>query len=97
MQLYQKLLQEMQQTHKDLFAKFDKAHADYVLDPLKYQDAFNSIGKELQEVIRTYERKLVGNTESGKYAKFSTNLSDKFWGAIRKIYPKIDFIGAKIS
>jgi hypothetical protein len=95
MKLYEKLIVEMQEMHKELFTKFDAMHARYLKDPVSHQEEFNKIGAEVMDIIRQYERKLVGSTERGGYGKFSTNLSDKLWGAIRKIYPKIDFVGVK--
>jgi hypothetical protein len=93
---YQKFLQLMLDENKDLFDNFKNVHDAYVLNPLLNQDRFNQIGKEV-EVIREYERKLCGNMNSGAYGAFSQNLSQKFWDGIRKIYKKIDFVGATIS
>ena len=64
-----------------------------MLDPKKYQLALNVEGKKVVEVIHDYERRLCAHSEKGVYAKYSSNLADKFWETIRKQFPKIDFIG----
>jgi hypothetical protein len=79
--------------NKSLFDRFYKIHEAYALAPKTHQKEFNDIGKEVQEVIHVYERRLCGKTEGGMYSKFSSGLSEKFWGLLRKDYPKIDFIG----
>lgn len=87
----------MVEENKDLFDNFKNVHDAYVLNPEVNQERFNAIGKDVVDVIREYERKLCGNMNSGSYGAFSQNLSQKFWDEIRKVYKKIDFIGAKIS
>lgn len=83
--------------NKDLFDNFKSVHDAYALNPELNQARFNDIGKEVVEVIREYERKLCGNMNSGAYGAFSSNLSQKFWDEIRKVYRKIDFVGATVG
>jgi len=87
----------MLEENKDLFENFTNVHNAYMLNPQLNQERFNQIGKEVVDVIREYERKLCGNMNSGAYGAFSQNLSQKFWDEIRKIFKKIDFVGATIS
>ena len=94
---YQKFFQLMIEENKELFDNFQNIHDAYVLNPTLNQEKFNSIGREVVDVIREYERKLCGNMNAGKYGTFSSNLSQKFWDHIRKVYRKIDFIGAKVG
>jgi hypothetical protein len=93
MKQYQIIYQQMIDSHADLFKRFFDIHERYVQNPTTLQDEFNTIGREVQDVVHDYERRLCGKTESGQYSKFSGNLSDKFWGLLRKDFPKIDFIG----
>jgi hypothetical protein len=93
MKQYQVIYQLMIDQNHELFKRFFEIHEQYVQNPKANQDAFNTIGREIQDVVHDYERRLCGKTESGQYSKFSANLSDKFWGLLRKDYPKIDFIG----
>ncbi len=92
---YQQTFQEMVDYHPDLFSAFKKAHDLYVTDAKKYQAQFNELGQEVLEIIRKYENILCNTSESGRYGKFSSNLSDKFWTVIRAQFPKIDFVGMK--
>jgi hypothetical protein len=97
MKQYQETYQLMIDQNKELFDKFFKIHDQYALNPEANQKEFNTIGRQVQDVIRDYERKLCKTTESGQYSKFSTNLSEKFWGLVRADFPKIDFIGVSLS
>lgn len=90
---YQQTFQEMLEYHPDLFSAFTKVHELYEKDAEKYQKQFNELGRDVLEVIRKYENMLCNTSEGGKYGKFSSNLSDKFWSVIRGRFPKIDFIG----
>lgn len=95
MQKYQILFQRMIDENKELFDNFTLVHDAFVLNPDMNKARFNQIGAEVLDVIREYERILCGKTESGGYGKFSSNLSQKFWDEIRKVYRKIDFVGIK--
>ena len=94
---YQKFYQMMIDENKELFANFSQIHEAYVVNPQMNQEKFNAVGGEVLDVIREYERKLCGNMNAGKYGAFSSNLSQKFWDQIRKVYRKIDFIGASVG
>ena len=92
---YQQTFQDMVEYNVDLFSAFTKVHALYIEDKQKYQQQFNELGQDVLEVIRKYENILCNTSEGGKYGKFSSGLSDKFWSVIRAQYPKIDFVGMK--
>ena len=94
---YQKFYQMMIDENKELFANFSQIHEAYVVNPQMNQAKFNTVGGEVLDVIREYARKLCGNMNAGKYGAFSSNLSQKFWDQIRKVYRKIDFIGASVG
>lgn len=93
MQKFEIIFTQMLDENQDLFDTFAMIHEAYVLNPQVNQDKFNNIGKEVIEIIRSYERILCGKTESGQYGKFSGNLSERFWMEVRKKFPKIDFVG----
>ncbi len=92
---YQKYFQEMMAKNDYLFGEFKKIHDLYAMDPPKYQNEFNKLGKEVVEEIREWERKLCNHSERGQFGVFSSNLAEKFWEAIRTYFPKIDFVGVK--
>lgn len=85
----------MHTENQELFDNFKQVHDAFVLAPDANKDRFNALGGEVLDVIRDYERRLCGKSESGQYGKFSSNLSQRFWDQIRKLYPKIDFVGIK--
>ncbi len=93
MQKYQTIFERMLEENRELFDNFAGIHSAFVINPDMNKAKFNAIGSEVLDVIREYERILCGRTESGQYGKFSGNLSQKFWDQIRKLYPKIDFVG----
>lgn len=86
---------KMMKENKDLFDNFSDIHREYTLDSAKWQKLFNQYGEEVMEIVRNYERKLLGHMESGRYGKFSTSVSDKFMNEVRKVFPKIDFVGVQ--
>ncbi len=93
---HQQYFQDMLETHQKLFDEFKKIHDEYALDPKKWQKEFNEMGQDVLTIIRKYENMLCGKSESGKYGKFSSKLSDKFWEQIRAYFPKIDFVGTRV-
>lgn len=93
MSKYKKYFQEMFQAHKELFTSFKEIHDQYVGDEEAWKKEFNTVGKQVVEVIREYERMLCAKSDSGQYSKYSSNLADKFWTEVRSYYPRIDFVG----
>lgn len=94
---YQQYFQEMVELYQSDFDVFKEIHDKYAADPEKFQEEFNEKGKKILEIIRKQENMLCSQQEGGKYGKFSEKLSEKFWEAIRAVYPKIDFVGVKYS
>ena len=95
MQKYQHFFQLMTEDNKDLFDNFKQVHDAFVLAPDANKARFNQVGSEVLDVVRDYERRLCGKSESGQFGKFSSSLAQRFWDEIRKLYPKIDFVGIK--
>lgn len=93
MQKYQTIFTLMLEENKELFDNFSRVHAAFVVNPDANKSRFNGLGSEVLDIIRNYERILCGKTESGQFGKFSGNLSGKFWSEVRRLYPKIDFVG----
>lgn len=94
---YKQLFDDMLSKNRELFIRFKITHDMYANDRKTWTDQFNSEGEKVLEIIRDYENRLCGHSEQGQYSKFSANLAEKFWQEIRKNYPKIDFVGVKIS
>lgn len=92
---YLQLFQQMLKENEGVLSDFKLLHDKYVLDPKTYQDQYNEEGEKIMEVIRKYEDILTSHTENSGFGKYAANLSDKFRGACKLIYPKLDFIGVK--
>ncbi|MEK7605149.1 MAG: hypothetical protein AAB478_01355 [Patescibacteria group bacterium] len=93
MSKYKEVFQDMVDYNGEVFASFQKLHDAYSLNPQQLQKAFNQEGERVLRIIRKYENILCGKSESGKYGKFSSTLSDKFWGEVRQRFPNIDKVG----
>jgi hypothetical protein len=94
---HQKIFKQMLKENEALFADFERVHARYDLDPKTWQDKFNQVGQAVMELVKKYEDDLCRHSEKGQYANFSANLAEKFWELVRRKYPRIDFVGVKIS
>jgi len=87
----------MLKNNTELFSIFETIHNNYIINPDAWQEKLNNVGAEVMDIIKEYEDRLVSHQEGGKYSRFSTQTSEKFWQEIRKKYPKIDFVGVKIT
>lgn len=92
---YKQMVERMMSEQKELFDNFSDIHREYTLNPKEWQKLFNQYGGEVMDSIRDYDRKLCAQMGKGQYSKFSEQLSEKFWAEVRKIFPKIDFVGVK--
>lgn len=90
---HEKYFQTMLSEHKDFFDSFKVLHDKYVSNSESFQNEFNIEGEKALEIIRRYEQSLLSKSTTSQFAKFSNNLSGKFWDAVRHYFPKIDFIG----
>lgn len=95
MRAFQESFQKMLVENKDLFDQFTAVHDAFVMNPEMNKTKFNELGREVTDLIREYERRLCAQMGKGMYSKFTQNLSEKFWGEVRKVYPKIDFVGVQ--
>lgn len=89
----EEFFQRMLQLNKDQFAVFEKIHAEYLKNPDQNQKEFNAVGADTMDIIRDWENRLCGKSESTQYGKFSSGLADKFWSLVRTKFPKIDYVG----
>lgn len=94
---YKQLFDEMLSKNRELFIRFKITHDMYATDRKIWSEQFNQEGLQVLEILREYENRLCGHSEQGQYSKFSANLAEKFWAEVRKNYPKIDFVGVKVS
>lgn len=87
----------MLEENKDFFDSFKVLHDKYKEDNDTYQAEYNTEGEKALEIIRRYEQSLLSKSATSQFAKYSNNLSDKFWEAVRGYFPMIDFIGVTTS
>lgn len=85
--------QLMKDKNQELFDRFTQVHHQATLNPDKLSPDFHQIGLEVLDTIRFWERKLCSGMERGKFAQFSSTLSDKYWQLVRKEFSLIDKVG----
>lgn len=90
---YQEYYKKMVAENKSLFDNFKEIHDLYKTNEREHESKFNQIGGEVMEIIRDWEKRLCGYSEKGQNAVYSKNLSEKFWGLIRKDFSHIDLVG----
>lgn len=94
---YKQFFNEMLTKHKDDFDEFKKIHDLFEKDRLMFQDEFNRQGLGIMDIIIEWEKRLCRQMEGGKNSVYSANLSEKFRDEIKKIYPKLDLIGVRLT
>lgn len=90
---YQEIYVDMLEHNKELFDEFKRIHDQFAENPNEYRKAFNEKGQDVLRIVQRYENILCGNSEGGKYGKYSANLSEKFRSQLRGHFPFIDQIG----
>lgn len=83
--------------HLDLFSKFSQIHDQFKQDNSKYQVQFDSIGKQVVQIITETENRLCSKMENSGRSNYSINLADKFRSEVRSHFPLIDLVGVTIS
>src|SRR5690606_9808512 len=94
---YRDYFRQMLEVHKDEFEKFAEVHAKYQLDQNKWQEEYNKIGAPIKNILYEWEKKLCGHSEKGNFAKFSSQLAEKFQQEVKAFFPLVDFIGVKVN
>jgi hypothetical protein len=90
---YKKFYELMSDRHKDLFDKFTPIHEGFSTDPDKWADQFHSIGRDVMDVVRDWERRLCSGSEKTGYGQYSASLAEKFQGEVKKRFPLIHQVG----
>lgn len=85
----------MTEQNEQLFNTFEKIHAEYILDPKTYEAKFHTVGRDVVDTIRFWERKLCSGMERGNNSVYSNRLADKFWEEVRARFSHIDMVGVK--
>lgn len=90
---YQQYYERTKAQHSESFAAFREIHDLYAANPQLHEAQFNAVGQPVVELLRATERQLCAGMERGGYGTYSNKLSEKFWQAVKKEYPQIDFVG----
>jgi hypothetical protein len=83
----------MVKNNSKLLDEFKVIHDHYQAEPNKYRASFNQVGRDVLDVMRSYERKLCSGMERTNNAAYSDKVAEKYWAEIRKTYPLVDQIG----
>lgn len=94
---YKDYFQQMLEANQSVFTDFKKIHNLFAVDQKTYQSEFNEKGEIIMEIIRDWEKRLCSRMEGGKNGVYSANLSEKFRAEVKKVFPKIDLVGVKLS
>lgn len=94
---YREYFERMITSEKEKFDTFTKLHMQYSLDQDGLQEKFNTEGTKIVTIIREWENKLCSTSDKAGYGGYTSNLSEKFWGEVRKSYPLIDYVGVIVK
>ena len=96
-QKYKKYYELMLLQNKKVFDQFLEVHNLFVADQKKNAPQFHSLGRDVTDIIRFWERKLCAGMERGNNSQYSSKLAEKFWGEVRKTYTHIDLVGVEVK
>jgi hypothetical protein len=94
---YKEYFSKMSEQNEELFAEFLQVHQNYEADQNKYEVEFHQVGQKVVDVMRDWDRRLCSAMGRGAFSKYSEQLSEKFWGEAKKIFPLIYSVGVKHS
>ena len=87
----------MFQANQEKMMRFMVINQDYANNKEKHKKEFDTLGKEIQEIISAWQEKLCHTMEKGKYGTYSTKIADKFIEEAVKYFPYYHEIGIKFS
>jgi len=90
---YKQYFQQMCEQNQQLFDEFAEIHQQFEAQPIRYRAIFNGIGRQVTEIVRDWDRRLCSAMGRGQFSQYSQNLSEKFWGEVRGLFPLIDQVG----
>ena len=79
-----------------LFADFKKIHDAFQANPEENAERFHREGRDVLDVIRSFERKLCSGMERTNNSVYSDKVAEKFWDEVRKELPLIDQVGVTV-
>lgn len=94
---YREYFERMITSEKQAFDAFTKLHMQYSMNQDELQEEFNKEGTKIVTIIRDWENKLCSTSDKAGYGGYTSNLSEKFWGEVRKSFPLIDYVGVIVK
>lgn len=98
-QFYQLMFDQNEKTFrafKPIHDEYQAAKAEGVPSE-ELTNKFHDEGRRVLDIARDWERRLCSGMERGKFAQYSSQLSEKFWDEVRDYLPLVDEIGVKTS
>lgn len=93
---YKQYYDRMVEENLSIFSEFRTIHDNFQSDPAKYADEFHTVGRDVLDIVRDWDRRLCSGMERGRYSAYSDQLSEKFWAIVRKHFPVIEQVGVKV-
>lgn len=94
---FREYFERMITSEKEKFDAFTKLHMKYSMNQDELQEKFNEEGTKIVAIIKEWENKLCSSSEKSGYGSYTSNLSEKFWGEVRKSFPLIDYVGVIVK
>ena len=94
---YKQIFEGIWNNNKELFQEFFILNNDYADSKKRanIEDAFQTIGLKVQQLLRTGENELCRQMEKSNHRVFSSNVADKYWDEVRNYFKYIDMVGVK--
>jgi hypothetical protein len=93
---FKKMYELMHEQNEELFESFSKIHARFITDK-SVADQFHSVGRDVTDVMRDWERRLCAGMERGMHGQYSNKVAEKFWAEAKKEFSHIELVGVKSS
>jgi hypothetical protein len=93
---FKQYYQQMWDANKEPLAKFMDIHDRYQKDRYTNQTEFNTVGKQVREIMEDWDQRLCKQMEKGSNGVFSSKVSEKFWTEVKKDFPLIELVGVEI-
>lgn len=91
---FKRMYELMREQHASLFASFAPIHDAFAKNKTN-EEAFHSVGRDVTDVIRDWERRLCAGMERGMHGQYSNKVAEKFWGEVKKEFPLIELVGVR--
>lgn len=87
----------MKTNNERLLARFKPIHDGFATDPATWEEQFHTVGRDVLDAIRDWERRLCAGTERGNFAQYSVKLAEKYWDEVKKDFPLIEQVGLQVK